>query len=220
VNTGKHTGRAADDKYVVSGPTADSSIDWNNNIHKLSREDFKSIREEILVDFEQNGPIYTVEKSVGAHPDYSLGLRIMTTNPVHILFAHHIFRETAEINKLGYFTILHHPSPEIEVKQYGLKSSTAIIIDFENREIIITGTSYAGEIKKSIFSVLNVLLPDLDVLPMHTGANVTRDGKVSLFFGLSGTGKTTLSTDEGTYLIGDDEHGLYPQGVFNFEGGC
>ena len=220
VNTGKHTGRSADDKYVVAGPIADAEIDWSNNIRKLSRSDFQSIREEILNDFEQNGPVYTIEKSVGAHPDYSLGVRLITTNPVHVLFSHHIFREKSSKNKLGTFTVLHHPKPELEIKDFGLKSSTAIIIDFENREIIISGTSYAGEIKKSIFSVLNVLLPDLDVLPMHTGANVTKDGKVSLFFGLSGTGKTTLSTDEGTYLIGDDEHGLYPSGVFNFEGGC
>ncbi|MFZ4715326.1 MAG: phosphoenolpyruvate carboxykinase [Bacteriovoracaceae bacterium] len=224
VTTGLHTGRAANDKYVVLGEKSEQVIDWSNNIHKIDQTNFGKIKSTILnqlnKDESTNAHLYIMERSACALPQYSLGIRLITNNPTHALFAHHIFREKVDQPQLGFFTIFHHPEPIPEIKAFGLNSTTAIIINMDLQEILITGTSYAGEIKKSIFSVLNVLLPQHGILPMHSGVNVTTSGSSSIFFGLSGTGKTTLSTDIDTLLVGDDEHGLCPEGIFNLEGGC
>lgn len=221
IKTGQFTGRAAKDKYVVSEPYSEKVIDWNNNIHKMSNEDFSLIKQELLERFNSGERLtFITTKSTSADPAYALEVTLITPSAAHALFCTNIFREEQFEYPLGNFTIYHDPDFQIDYKKYPLRSSTVIAINFLTKEIVITGTGYAGEIKKSIFSVLNTILPDLNVLPMHTGANLSQNGKSSLFFGLSGTGKTTLSTDINVNIIGDDEHGLSSSGIFNFEGGC
>lgn len=221
IRTGQFTGRASDDKYVVEESYSLKVIDWSNNIKKMAPSDFLNIKLELLEKLNSKKKrVYISDSSVCANSTYSLGVRLITTSASHSLFSKIIFREALLEPSLGTFTIYHDPETYLDTKKYPLHSSTVIAINFSTKEIIIVGTGYAGEIKKSIFSVLNTLLPDLGVLPMHTGANQTKDGSTSLFFGLSGTGKTTLSTDENVDIIGDDEHGLSEAGIFNFEGGC
>lgn len=222
VRSGKFTGRAAEDKYVVEDDYALKTIDWKERVRPLKLSTFNEMKEMILRHINIEKPqTYIMERSVGADPQYALGVRLITTSPVHALFASHIFRAPhTDAHALGEFTIYHDPHLEFDDKKFGLRSTTAIAISFETREILIAGTAYCGEVKKAIFTVMNTLLPDRGVLPMHTGASMNHAGEVSLFFGLSGTGKTTLSTDEGMRVIGDDEHGLSDRGTFNFEGGC
>lgn len=222
VKTGKFTGRAAQDKYVSISDWSEKNIDWNNGIEKMSPQHFLNLRDDILKDLDREnfGNVYLLKKSVSAFPKYALSVQIITTSASHALFCHNMFRQSQEKTPLGTFSIYHHPLFKMNPEIYGTKSPTAVAINFETNEIIIVGTLYSGEIKKSIFSVMNCLLPDHNVLPMHAGANQSQNGNTSLFFGLSGTGKTTLSTDEGTSLIGDDEHGLSDEGLFNLEGGC
>lgn len=221
VNSGKFTGRAAEDKYVVKNKASEKIIDWNAKIRELDEETFNELKIELLKKLHLIKPeTYVVEASAGADPMYSLGVNLVTTSPVHALFCQQIMREKRENNPLGSFVIYHDPDLEFDAEKFGLRSSTVIAINFEGREILIGGTAYCGEIKKAIFSVMNTILPDYGVLPTHSGANVDQKGRVSVFFGLSGTGKTTLSTDEGLQVIGDDEHGISERGIFNFEGGC
>lgn len=220
VRTGKFTGRAANDKYIVQDSYSSRAIKWGQGINSMSKESYQELREYLLEDMKKLKEVFTMESSVGADPRYSLGVHLITPSPTHALFARQLFRKARDENPLGHFTIFHKPELNIDPDRFKLKSSTAIVINFEQKEVIIIGTSYAGEIKKSIFSIMSTLLPDHEILPMHAGANIDEEGKVSVFFGLSGTGKTTLSTDEGTKLVGDDEIGFSIDGVFNIEGGC
>ncbi|MGZ3788792.1 MAG: phosphoenolpyruvate carboxykinase [Bacteriovorax sp.] len=221
VETGKFTGRAVDDKYVVKDDYSTPIIDWKNNIRELCPLTFSRIKKEMLLKMNQgHQKIFIAERSVGADLESALGLKIITTKASHALFAQNIFRDHVESPALGSFTIVHDPDFEVDPKRFGVKNSTVIAINFTGREIIIAGSAYAGEMKKAVFSVMNTLLPEKGILPMHSGANQDKNGTVSVFFGLSGTGKTTLATDTGMALIGDDEHGLNDKGVFNFEGGC
>lgn len=221
IKTGKFTGRATEDKYVVRDDYSEGRIDWANSINSMTPDQFDEIKNEFVKKFNNNGKtIYATERSVGADSHYALGVRVLTPNASHSLFARNMFREPLNNPELGHFTILHYPDLPLNAKEHGLKSPTVIAINFTTREILIAGTGYAGEMKKAVFSVMNTLLPDLSVLPMHSGANVDKAGRVTVFFGLSGTGKTTLSTDLGKTLIGDDEHGISPEGIFNLEGGC
>lgn len=221
ISTGAHTGRAANDKYVVKDNFSQSVIDWENNIHQMDLATFNTIKGEVLkkINLLKNHT-FVMERSVGADHRYAMGVKFISTSAPHALFCHNIFRPRLDEHPLGDFTIYHDPELELSYKRLGLKSPTVIAICFKTQEIVIAGTGYAGEIKKSIFSVMNTLLPESGILPLHSGGNINPQGKVSLFFGLSGTGKTTLSTDEGLKLIGDDEMGLSHTGVFNFEGGC
>lgn len=219
IKTGRFTGRAAEDKYVVEDDYSKERIDWEN-VKSLSQRNFDNIKNEFVRNYnKEERTLYVMERSVGADPRFNLGVRLITPNASHALFAHHMFRESMTPS-LGTFTIFHIPELNLDPKGLGLRGPTVIAINFSNNEILIGGTGYAGEIKKSVFSVMNTLLPDHGVLPMHSGSNIDEEGKVSIFFGLSGTGKTTLSTDLGKKLIGDDEHGLTPEGIFNIEGGC
>lgn len=221
VNSGKFTGRAAEDKYVVRNKASEKIIDWNAKIHELDDQRFNELKIEMLKKIHLLKPeTFIVEVSAGADPMYSLGVNLITTSPVHAFFCQQIMRAKRENNSLGSYVIYHDPTLEFDAKKYGLRSSTVIAINFESREILIGGTAYCGEIKKAIFSVMNTILPDYGVLPVHSGANMGQGGKVSVFFGLSGTGKTTLSADVGLQVIGDDEHGISERGIFNFEGGC
>lgn len=220
VTTGKHTGRSANDKYIVKSATTENDVWWENNINAMTPENFERLKNLILEEHNKPRDLFITERSVGAMAEHNLGVRLVTTHPQHALFSKYLFRyKLRDLDKRD-FTILHAPELEVNPNEFDTKSGTVIVTCFDTRTTLIVGTLYAGEIKKSMFSVMNYLLPEKGVLPMHAGASRLENGESSIFFGLSGTGKTTLSTDEGTYLIGDDEHGLGPEGVFNFEGGC
>lgn len=220
--TGQHTGRSPKDKYVVDTPEVHEHIDWGAVNQPMSPETFERLHHRILTHL-QNRPLYVQDLFVGADPHYRVALRVITEQAWHNLFAHQLFiRPTAE--DLLYFTpsflVIQAPSFQADPQTDGTRSDTVIAVNFAERIVLIGGTAYAGEIKKSMFTIMNYLLPQVDVFPMHCAANKGKKGDVALFFGLSGTGKTSLSADPERQLIGDDEHGWSEEGVFNFEGGC
>jgi len=223
VYTGKHTARAANDKFIVKEPATEDHIWWGQYNRPYSREKFEELYSR-LQGYLQGKDVFIQDCYGGADPDYRLPLRIITEYAWHSLFARNMFilPETAEEYRwhMPEFTVLCVPSfkgyPPID----GTPSQTFIIINFEQKLCVIGNTAYGGEIKKSVFTLLNYLLPLKGVMTMHCSANMGKDGDVALFFGLSGTGKTTLSADPNRRLIGDDEHGWSDQGVFNFEDGC
>lgn len=222
VRTGIHTGRSPADKFIVEDGGSDGEIWWGKVNQKLSREKFETLRGRVLA-YLQGQELFTQDLYAGADPSARVRVRVVSTGAWQSLFSRSIFIRPAKEELAAFvpdFVILHAPGFEAEPAIDGVRSSTAIVLSFEQRLIIIAGTEYAGEIKKSIFTVMNWLLPAQGVLPMHCSANVGSDGDVALFFGLSGTGKTTLSSDPSRPLIGDDEHGWGADGVFNFEGGC
>lgn len=220
VKTGKHTGRSAKDKYVVKTPATQKDIWWENDLNAMTPETFQKLKETTLKYLNQDQDLYITENSVGASPEHNIGVRLISTHPSHALFSNYLFRTPLAELDSNSFTILHAPTMKINAADYDAKSETIVTTCFETKTTIIVGTLYAGEIKKSMFSIMNYVLPAKNLLPMHSGCNKLENEEVSIFFGLSGTGKTTLSTDEGTFLIGDDEHALHDNGVFNFEGGC
>lgn len=222
VRTGNHTGRAANDKFIVKDDETANKVAWNKINRPLSPEHFDHLHLRMTAYF-QGRDVFVQDTSVSAHPDYAMPIRVITENAWHSLFARNMFiRLPPEklIDHVPAFTVIQAPGfraiPEID----GTNSDIFIVISFSRRMVLIGGTSYAGEIKKSIFTILNYLLPQQDVLSMHCSANLGSGGDVALFFGLSGTGKTTLSSDTDRGMIGDDEHGWGKDGVFNFEGGC
>lgn len=223
VRTGHHTGRAPNDKYIVDNGNGDSGDVWWGDVNRpLSPENFESLYLRMTAYF-QGRDIFVQDTTAANHPDYKFPIRVVTENAWHSLFARNLFIRRSQGELPGHvpeFTILQAPGfraiPEID----GTNSDIFVILNLEKKMVLIGGTSYAGEIKKSIFTVLNYLLPRHGVLPMHCSANLGDDGDVALFFGLSGTGKTTLSSTTDRQMIGDDEHGWGDDGVFNFEGGC
>ncbi len=219
INTFPHTGRSADDKYVVKTKTTENSIWWENNIHSMTPETFLKLEEKVFNHFKNKKEIFSTRRNIGSENHIALGIDVYSTFPYSIMFSEYMFKSPSK-NVFDEYLILHAPDLEIDPKEFGLRSKVVISTCFERKITIIIGTKYSGEIKKSMFSILNFLLPEKKVLPMHSGANLTPRNESFIFFGLSGTGKTTLSTDIETKLIGDDEHGLAPEGVFNFEGGC
>jgi phosphoenolpyruvate carboxykinase (ATP) len=221
VLTGKHTGRSAKDKYVVKSPSTEKTIWWENSLNAMTADNFNKLKNKIISYLNEDKDIYVSERSVGADINENIGVRFVSSHPSHTLFTLHMFRETMRDFNNKDFTILHAPDMELNPSEFGLKNTTVIATCFDTKVTLIVGSLYAGEIKKSMFCVMNYELPPKKILPMHAGASQNMQTKESsVFFGLSGTGKTTLSTDEGTELIGDDEHGLNDNGVFNFEGGC
>jgi phosphoenolpyruvate carboxykinase (ATP) len=220
--TGVHTGRSPKDKYIVSNEEYAAKIWWGENNHPMPSETFDLIR-STLAAYLQGRDVYVLDAAAGADPHYRIPLQVITELAWHNLFARQLFLRANQsdlISERPGFTILCVPNFLIDPRTHGTRSEAVIIIDFEERLVLIAGTQYAGEMKKSIFTVLNFMLPAEGVLPMHCSANVGPEGDVALFFGLSGTGKTSLSADPSRRLIGDDEHGWGDNGVFNFEGGC
>lgn len=220
--TASHTGRSPKDKYIVAHEKYAENIWWGENNHPMSYEHFTAMRQS-LAAYLQGRDVFVLDAAAGADPHYRMPLQVITELAWHNLFAHQLFLRSNESDLTSTnpgFTILSVPNFHTDPRIHGTRSETAIIIDFEERLALIAGTHYAGEMKKAIFTVLNFLLPAQGVLPMHCSANTGPDGDVALFFGLSGTGKTTLSADPSRRLIGDDEHGWGDYGVFNFEGGC
>ena len=217
--TGAFTGRSPEDKFLVRDADTDQDIDWGKVNREMTPESFATLRHRILRHLGGR-ELFVQDCDAGADPAHRLAVRVVTEQAWHSLFARNIFlRPSSPGVRDPDWTILHAPSftanPEID----GCRSSTVIAIGFSERLVLIAGTYYAGEIKKSVFTLLNYLMPPEDVMPMHCSANIGPEG-AAVFFGLSGTGKTTLSADPGRELIGDDEHGWSHNGIFNFEGGC
>ncbi|MDE2200876.1 MAG: phosphoenolpyruvate carboxykinase (ATP) [Rhodospirillales bacterium] len=222
VRTGIHTGRSVQDKFVVDEPETSAEIAWGAVNRRLAPEKFATLKGRVEA-YLQGRDLFTQDLYAGADPAHRVRIRLLTTHAWAALFARNMFIRPAETELAGFvpdYVILHAPLFQADPAIDGVRTSTAVALSFAQRRIVIAGTEYAGEIKKSIFTVMNWKLPARDVLPMHCSANVGPQGDVALFFGLSGTGKTTLSADPGRALIGDDEHGWGDGGVFNFEGGC
>ena len=222
VRTGKHTGRSPQDKFIVREPGSARKIWWGEVNRPIALEHYDRLRTRLLA-YLADRPVYAQDCFIGAHPDHRRSLRVYTETAWASIFARNLFRRpsAAELAQFApNFTIIDVPSLQADPATEGTRTGTAILVNLARMEIIIVGTEYAGEIKKSAFTVMNYLMPDEGVLPMHSAANVGKDGESVVFFGLSGTGKTTLSADPLRSLVGDDEHGWGADGVFNFEGGC
>jgi phosphoenolpyruvate carboxykinase (ATP) len=223
VNTGKHTARAAADKFVVREQSTEDRVWWGTYNRPFTSENFGSLLTR-LQGYLQGRDVFVQDCYAGADPEYSMPIRIITQKAWHSLFARTMFLKVRNQDKLKKhvpeFTVIAVPGFQASPMVDSTRTDTFIILNFRERLAIIGGSNYAGEIKKTIFTVLNFLLPLEGVLPMHCSANVGNDGDTAIFFGLSGTGKTTLSADPKRHLIGDDEHGWSDNGVFNFEDGC
>ncbi|MDC0948953.1 phosphoenolpyruvate carboxykinase (ATP) [Gammaproteobacteria bacterium] len=219
--TGARTGRAAKDKFVVRRKSVEDSVWWGPINQPIEPEKFDALHQRLL-DHLAEREVYVGDFYAGADPRYRLAVRVINERAWHNLFARNLFIDNAEPGDapLGEFTVVQAPTFRADPARDGTHGETFILLDFEKRLVLIGGTEYAGEIKKSIFTVMNYLLPEHGVMPMHCSANTDADGNTAVFFGLSGTGKTTLSADATRRLIGDDEHGWSDDGVFNFEGGC
>ncbi len=221
VKTGKYTGRSANDKFIVDEPAVHDDIVWGKVNRPIEKEKFDAIYSKVIA-YLQNKDVFIFDGFAGANPKYSQAFRIVNELASQNLFIHQLLRRPTD-EQLKHFredyTIIAVPGfkcvPEID----GTHSEAAILVDYESKLVIICGSRYAGEIKKSIFSIMNYVLPKMGVFPMHCSANIGRNGDSAVFFGLSGTGKTTLSADPDRMLIGDDEHGWSDDSVFNFEGG-
>ena len=222
VVTGVHTGRSVQDKFVVDEPSVTRDIWWGKINQKLAPENFAALKARVQA-YLQGQDLFVQDLYAGADPAHRIRVRLVTTHAWAALFARNMFIRPEEHELDAFqpdYVILHAPKFHADPAVDGVRSGTAIALSFEQRVIVVAGSEYAGEIKKSIFGVMNWLLPERGVMPMHCSANIGEAGDVALFFGLSGTGKTTLSSDPHRRLIGDDEHGWGESGVFNFEGGC
>ncbi len=222
VRTGKHTGRSPQDKFFVDEPWSHDRIWWGEVNRPISEAYYDRLRARLMA-YVADRPMYAQDCFIGAAPAHRRSLRVYTETAWASIFARNLFRRPTVRDLRAFkpnFTIIDVPSFKADPATEGTRSETAILVHLRRMEIIIVGTEYAGEIKKSAFTVMNYLLPDEGALPMHSAVNVGADGDSVIFFGLSGTGKTTLSADPTRSLIGDDEHGWDDNGVFNFEGGC
>jgi phosphoenolpyruvate carboxykinase (ATP) len=222
--TGQYTGRSPKDRFIVEGPTAKGLVHWGPVNSPFSEERYEVLRAR-LTAYLQGKDLFVQDCYTGADPEHQVPIRVVTETAWHSLFARNMFIQEHDPEKLRAhipdYTILHAPGFQAIPEEDGTHSEAFVILHLGRKEVIIGGSHYAGEIKKSMFSIMNYLLPPKGVLPMHCSANFGEtEDDVALFFGLSGTGKTTLSADSTRTLIGDDEHGWSDTGVFNFEGGC
>lgn len=223
VKTGARTGRSPKDRFIVKDDVTEHQVDWNNINQPISLERFDALWAKALNYLEKNDTHFVSYLKVGQDDKLGVPVKVMTELAWHNLFAHVLFIRPeipAITQEPNQWTILSTPGFKTDPARDGVNSDAAVILNFSKRRILICGTYYAGEMKKAMFSILNFLLPEHDILPMHCAANAGKDGDTALFFGLSGTGKTTLSADPDRFLIGDDEHGWGEEGIFNFEGGC
>ena len=221
--TGHHTGRSPNDKFVVREPSSEKHIQWGDVNRPLDAASFEALHKD-LAAYLQDKELFVLDAWAGADPAYRLPIRVVNEYAWHNIFARNMFLpENDPVKRAEHapeFTVIDAPDFKADPAKHGSRSDCFIYVNFGKKLVLIGGTSYAGEIKKSIFSILNYLLPLKGVLSMHCSANVGVNGDTALFFGLSGTGKTTLSSDPVRQLLGDDEHGWSDAGVFNFEGGC
>jgi len=219
--TGSHTGRSPNDKFLVREASSEKLIHWGKVNKAIEQAQWDSLHADFIESLT-NKELYVLDCYAGADATYRLPVRIITEYAWHSLFCKNLFIDdpAAAVASAPEFTVIDSPSFKADPKRHGTNSEVVIALNFAKKLVLIGGTSYAGEIKKSVFTILNYTLPLRDVLSMHCSANIGAGGDVALFFGLSGTGKTTLSSDPQRMLIGDDEHGWSDRGVFNFEGGC
>ncbi len=221
VLTGQHTGRSASDKFIVRDAATDSQVWWDNN-KPMTPAAFDALFQAMMA-YAQGRELFVQDLFGGADPSHRLPVRVVTELAWHSLFIQHLLIEPNSGQREGFnpeFTIVDLPGFHADPKLHGCETGTVIAVNFARKLVLIGGTSYAGEMKKSVFTILNYILPPKRVMPMHCSANVGRNRDAAIFFGLSGTGKTTLSADASRTLVGDDEHGWSENGVFNFEGGC
>jgi len=218
-----HTGRSANDKFIVNESSSGEHVAWGEINRPMDEEKFETLHADIS-SYLRGRELFVRDCIAGADPDQCVSIRVITETAWHNLFAKHLFisqcGDSEVVATEPAFTVIHAPSFRADPAHHGTNSETVIAVNFKKGLILIGGTHYAGEIKKSIFTVMNYLLPLNDVLSMHCSSNLGVDGDTALFFGLSGTGKTTLSSDIERRLIGDDEHGWSGRGIFNIEGGC
>ncbi|MET0240353.1 MAG: phosphoenolpyruvate carboxykinase [Sphingobium sp.] len=223
VKTGKHTGRSASDKFIVKDAETENTVWWGKTNVPMTPEHFANIKEDFLAALAGKEQLYVADLFGGSQPEHRVNVRVINEFAWHNLFIRTLLVRP-EADELGDFqpeyTIIDLPSFKADPARHGSRSETVIAVNFSEKLILIGGTSYAGEMKKSVFGILNYLLPTKGVMPMHCSANIGPNGDTAVFFGLSGTGKTTLSADASRTLIGDDEHGWSDTAVFNFEGGC
>ena len=222
VETGKHTGRSANDKFIVRDAVTDGVIWWDKN-KSITPAQFATIKADFQAALAAKDTLFVQDLFGGSQPEYRVKVRVITEYAWHSLFIRTLLVRpeiAALADFLPEYTIIDLPSFKADPARHGCRSETIVAVDFEGKTILIGGTAYAGEMKKSVFSILNYLLPLKGVMPMHCSANIGPKGDTAVFFGLSGTGKTTLSADASRTLIGDDEHGWSDTAVFNFEGGC
>jgi phosphoenolpyruvate carboxykinase (ATP) len=229
VDTGRYTGRSPNDKFIVKDAATEGKVAWGETNQAMSPESFERLREDMTAH-ARGKEVFVQDLFVGADPDYRVPVRIITRYAWHSLFARNLFirptpaeledHQPSPSGSFATYTVIDLPDFKADPERHGANSDTVIALNLTEKLVLVGGTEYAGEIKKSIFSIMNFELPGRGVMPMHCSANVGDEGRVALFFGLSGTGKTTLSADPARTLIGDDEHGWSDKGVFNFEGGC
>jgi len=219
--SGKYTGRTPKSKFVVRDAESEAAIWWDNN-HAMTPERFSQLKQK-LVDYAAEKTLFVVDTVAGADPEFQIKVRFIVERPYHALFMQDLLIRPTEAQLADFepgWTVLNLSHLALDGAEDGVPDDAVIALHFSQREVLIAGTQYAGELKKSVFSIMNRLLPERGVLSMHCSANTGDDGSTALFFGLSGTGKTTLSADPERQLIGDDEHGWSDAGVFNIEGGC
>ncbi len=222
VKTGKYTGRSANDKFIVDTPAVHDEIAWGKVNKPISKEKFDAIYAKVVA-YLQNRELFVFDGFAGADPKYTKSFRIINELASQNLFIHQLLRRPTAEQLASFqedYVIIAAPGFKCIPERDGTRSEAAILVNYEDHIVVIAGSQYAGEIKKSVFSVMNYVLPKQGVFPMHCSANIGKDDNSAIFFGLSGTGKTTLSTDPNRYLIGDDEHGWDDNGIFNLEGGC
>lgn len=223
VKTGKRTGRSPKDRFIVKDALTETTVAWNAINQALSPSVFQNLWKKAEDHLNTKDCQFISDLRVGAHPEHGLSVRVTTELAWHQLFAQVLFihpDKTETFSEKDAWQVLSVPSLSLNGEADGVNSDAAVILNFSEKKVLICGTYYAGEMKKAMFSVLNFICPEKNILPMHCAANSDASGKTALFFGLSGTGKTTLSADTERFLIGDDEHGWGEDGIFNFEGGC
>lgn len=219
-NTTPHTGRSPKDKYVVRHAESQEHIWWGDVNRALDEPVYAALKAKVIAHLARQPELFVVEAQAGADPKNHLGVKLVSDHAWYAVFFQWLMRRRDEATPGQEVTIYHAPTLKLDPATDGTRSEVAVILNFEAGEILIAGTKYAGEVKKAVFSYLNAWLPRRGVFPMHCSANISRAGDTAILFGLSGTGKTTLSADPERTLIGDDEHGWSESGVFNFEGGC
>jgi phosphoenolpyruvate carboxykinase (ATP) len=221
--TAPHTGRSPNDKFVVREPQSEKDVDWGKVNQSYAQEKFELLLADVREYLNGQDELFVQDLYCGADPKYRLSVRYVSPSAWHMAFVRNMFIRPNVAELAGFdpnFTVLHAPEFQADPAKHGTRTGTFIILNLGKRMILIGGTRYAGELKKAMFTVMNYYLPKLGVVSMHCSANAGRGGDTALFFGLSGTGKTTLSADPERALIGDDEHGWSAEGIFNFEGGC
>ncbi|MEO7504396.1 MAG: phosphoenolpyruvate carboxykinase (ATP), partial [Sphingomicrobium sp.] len=223
VDTGKFTGRSVKDKYIVRDAATEGTVNWGPINQPMSEAHWANLKADFITALGAQEELYVADLFGGSQPEYRVNVRVINQMAWHNLFIRTLLVRPSADELPGFvpeYTIINLPSFKADPARHGCRSDTVIAVNFTDKLILIGNTEYSGEMKKGVFGLLNFLLPAQGVMPMHCSANIGDDGKSAIFFGLSGTGKTTLSADASRTLIGDDEHGWSDQAVFNFEGGC